>query len=79
MNGILSSAKSGLGTGQLLSRECSSHVTTYFRTFVRSFENMLCRGSNIGVKVIGRYPDHYLIGCGNLAIHSLSQTESCFV
>ena len=27
--------------------ECSSHVTTYFRTFVRTFESKLCRGSNI--------------------------------
>ena len=27
--------------------ECSSHVTTYFRTFVRTSESMLCRGSNI--------------------------------
>ena len=36
---ILSSAKSGSGTDRSLSRECSSHVTTYFRTFVRTFES----------------------------------------
>ena len=52
-NPILSSDKNGPGTGLLLSRECSSHVTTYFRTFVWTFESMLCRGSNIRVKVIG--------------------------
>ena len=55
---ILNSAKTGPVTGLLLSRECLSHDTTYFRTFVRTFESMLCRGSNIRVKVIGRYPDH---------------------
>ena len=38
------------------SHECSSHVTTYFRTFVRTFESMLCRGSNIHVKVINPIP-----------------------
>ena len=45
------------GSLLLLSRECSSHVTTYFRTFVRTFERMLCRGANIRVNAIGRYPD----------------------
>ena len=38
---------SSSGYRLLLSRECSSHVTTYFRTLVRTFESMLCRGSNI--------------------------------
>ena len=33
---ILSSVNIGPGTGLLLSRECSSHVTLYFRTFVRT-------------------------------------------
>ena len=36
----------------ILSRDCSSHVTTYFSTFVRTFESMLCRVSNIRLKVI---------------------------
>ena len=45
----------------ILSCECSSHVTTCFRTFVRTFESMLCRGSNM--KVIGRYPDQYFYDC----------------
>ena len=36
---MLSSAKSGPGTGLLLSRKCLSHDTTYFRTFVRTFES----------------------------------------
>ena len=31
---------------------CSSHVTTYFRTFIRTFESVLWRGSNIRGKVI---------------------------
>ena len=44
----------------LLSRKSSSRVTIYFRTFVRTFESMLCRGSNICVKVIGRYTDQYM-------------------
>ena len=35
----------------------SSHVTTYFRTFVRTFERMLCRSSNIRVKITGQYPN----------------------
>ena len=49
---VLSSAKSGASTGLLLSRECSSHVTTYFRTFVGTIESILVswlkhsRGSN---------------------------------
>ena len=30
----------------------SSHVTTYFRTFVRTYESTMCLGSNIRVKVI---------------------------
>ena len=37
----------------LLSRECLSHVTTYFRLSARTFESILCRGSNIRVNVIG--------------------------
>ena len=32
--------------------------TTYFRMFARTFESMLCRGSNIRVKVLGRHPVH---------------------
>ena len=50
---ILSSAKSDPGTGLLRSSECSNHVTT-FETFVRIFESLLCRCSNIRVKVIDR-------------------------
>ena len=50
---VPSSAKSGPGNGLLLSHECSSHVTIYFRTFVRTLESMVWRGSNIRVKVIG--------------------------
>ena len=50
---ILSSAKSGPGTGLLLSHECLSHDTTYFPTSVRTLESMLYRGSNIRVKVLG--------------------------
>ena len=46
---ILSSAESGPGTAYCFHRECSSHVTTYFRTFVRTFESMLRRGSNRSV------------------------------
>ena len=49
-NYIQSSANSCPGTGLLLSRECLSHVTTYFPTFVRTFECLLCH-----VKVIERY------------------------
>ena len=33
---VLSSAKSGPDTAYYFSRERSSHVTTYFRTFVRT-------------------------------------------
>ena len=44
----------------LLSRGCLNHDTTYFRTFLRTFESTLCRGSNIRVKAIGRYPDQYV-------------------
>ena len=42
----------------LLSRECLSHDTAYFRISSRTFESMLWRGSNIRVEIIGRYPDH---------------------
>ena len=44
---IQSSATSGPGTAYYFQAECSSHVTTYFRTFVWTFESMLWRGSNI--------------------------------
>ena len=47
----------GPGSGLILSRECLSHDTTYFRMSARKFGSMLWRGSNIRVKVIGRYPD----------------------
>ena len=50
---------SGPDTARYFPAECSSHVTSYFPTFVRTLENMLCRGSNIRVKVIGRYPHQY--------------------
>ena len=56
---IRSSAKSGAGTAHYFQVECSSHVTTYFHTFVRTFESMLCRGSNIRVKIKGRFRDQY--------------------
>ena len=42
----------------LLPRECSSHVTTYSRMSARTFENMLCRGSNIRAESKRQYPDH---------------------
>ena len=43
----------GAGIGLILSRECLSHDTTYFRMSARTFEYMLWRGSNICVNVIG--------------------------
>ena len=37
--------------------ETSVHNFERYRTFVGSFESMLCRGSHIRVKEMGRYPE----------------------